>query len=218
MLGFFRNRHLERLKKVEEILHHTRQKLQEAHFDKGVTDAAYEALVSDHEEAIQKNKKSEVLVSEFQLMLRICRDSRLVAENEAKFAKEQLQAATFKLDSATEAIKIFADRYKISASELRQLQVADLLPAEEGKQGFEKATAQFEPFDAGDALVLLNAGNDFKQTSGKFRQLRQNFVTLQLALTKMFDGLERQAKKKPVTVDQIRDVRKQASEAIGRKI
>lgn len=207
--NFFRQRKdAEAQAKANEIL---RRKVMEMQ-----TDLDLEKSIYNH--AVKDNGQLQEMISQRDDMLRICRDGRLQAEKDAKAHKDALIIATFKLNSAIEAIKIFADRYKISATELRQLQVADLLPAQEDNQGFERATASFAPFESGDALTLLNAGNDFKQTSGKFRQLRQNFVTLQLALTKMFDGLERQAKKKPVTISQLRDVRQQASDAIGRKV
>lgn len=162
---------------------------------------------------VKKNDEIQKLKSKISVrddMLRICRDDRLKAE-------EAVRTTSFKLESAQDALRIFAERYRISPEELRQLQVADLVKADPANQGHEKATANFD-VDVSDPLTLLNASNDFKQTAGKFRQLRQNFVTLQLAITAIFDGLERAAKQKPVTFAQIRDARIEVSGKIGRKV
>lgn len=218
MFGFFKS-NAHRQKEASDHLNKALQaRVDELQSDLDLTDGAYRLMIEDQHRSNGEIEKLKERIIQRDEMLKICRDSRLDAEKDAKASKDALIIATFKLNSATDAIKIFAERYNISAAELRQLQVADTLTPDEGNQGFEKPSAAFAPFEATDPLILLNAGNDFKQTSGKFRQLRQNFVTLQLALTKMFDGLERQAKKNPVTIDQLRDVRQQASDAIGRKI
>lgn len=141
-------------------------------------------------------------------------------QDECAGLKKQNEALSFKLSSAQDATSIFADRYKISAAELRQLQVADMVIHEAGEDGRNKreVSAQVRDHDASDPLQALNDGNDFKQTAGKFRQLRQNFVTLQLALTAMFDAMERHADKRPMTREGIRGYRQDASAQIGRRI
>lgn len=173
-------------------------------------EAAYNNAVDVIDQNLKQIEARYRVISMRDNMLRICRDDRLKAEEAAR-------VATFKLESAQDALRIFAERYRISAEELRQLQVADLVKADPANQGHEKATANFD-VDVSDPLTLLNAGNDFKQTAGKFRQLRQSFVTLQLAITAIFDGLERAAKQKPVTFAQIRDARIEVSGKIGRKV
>lgn len=186
--------------------------------DAALSEALYQGMNEDLKQSYEVQDQLQEKISQRDDMLRICRDGRLQAEKDARAFKEALKASNFKLNSATDAIKIFAERYKISPDELRQLQVAALIAPDADRQGFEKPTSDFSPFDNTDPLVMLNAGNDFKQTAGKFRQLRQSFVTLQLAITGLFDGLEMQAKKAAVTRDQIRSARDAVSGKIGRKI
>lgn len=147
-----------------------------------------------------------------------CIQARLDVEFELSKVKDQHKLLDHRLESSREAIRIFADRYKISPAELRQLQVADMIPADPDKQGFERPTASFAPFEVTDPLVALNAGNDFKQTAGKFRQLRQHFQSLQMALTLMFDAMEKQARRKHLSAAEIKDYRAKASDMCGRKI
>lgn len=218
MFGFFKS-NAERQKEASDHLNKALQaRVDELQSDLDLTDGAYRLIIEDQTRSNDEIEKLKQRISQRDDMLKICRDSRLQAEKDAQDARHSFKLATFKLASAQDAIKIFTDRYKISAAELRQLQVADMVMPVEGAQGFDKPTASFAPFEHEDPLVMLNAGNDFKQTSGKFRQLRQNFVTLQLAITNLFDGLESAARKHPVTREQIRSARDAMSGTIGRKI
>lgn len=158
------------------------------------------------------------LVDSTKALLENCMKTRLDINHENAKLRESNRLISYKLDSATSAISIFAERYKISAAELRQLHVADMAVADPKKQGQDKAKPIFAPFLADDPLVALNAGNDFRQTAGKFRQLRQAFQSMQLALTQMFDGMEKEARKAPVTKDRIAEYRATAANLIGRKI
>lgn len=218
MFWFFKS-NAQRQKEANDHLNKALQaRVEELQSDLDLTDGAYRLMIEDQHRSNGEIEKLKERIIQRDEMLKICRDSRLDAEKDAKASKDALILATFKLNSATDAIRIFADRYKISLAELRQLQVADMIMPVEGAQGFEKPSAAFAPFEAVDPLILLNAGNDFKQTAGKFRQLRQSFVTMQLAITNLFDGLETQAKKAAVTRDQIRSARDAVSGKIGRKI
>lgn len=158
------------------------------------------------------------LINECKVVIQECRNRNLDIDHENAKLRESNRLITYKLDSASAALKIFAERYKISAAELRQLHVADMAIADPDKQGQDKAKPIFAPFLADDPLVVLNAGNDFKQTAGKFRQLRTAFQSLQLAITEMFDGMERDAKKEPLSKDRVRAYRETASGLIGRRV
>lgn len=220
MFGIFEWLFGDRMYKEPDIVKEKKllMRIEELQRDLDLTESAYFSSIKTQDDLNAEVLQMKQKLEQRDDMLSICRDGRLQAEKDARDTKEALKLATFKLNSATDAIRIFSDRHNISPAELRQLQVADMITPVDGAQGFEKPSASFAPFEATDPLNLLNAGNDFKQTAGKFRQLRQSFVTMQLAITNLFDGLEMQAKKAAVTRDQIRSARDAVSGKIGRKI
>lgn len=176
--------------------------------------------------AAYKNENENLSVSNLSYLREI---GRLHRENEslrrelnicnAKIHNREDQGArdNLKIASMIDAIKIFASRYKISAAELNQLGVGNLIPAEPTKQGYEKASISFE-CDNSDPLEALNDGNKIQQTNGKFRELRKNFIEHQRQVTLTFDSLQQKAKRKPVTENDISEARQAASHFLMRKV
>ncbi len=180
--------------------------------------------IKELEKTVQSLLASEfvkdIRIGELELRLSISEEERNARGAALQLVEDRNRSINYSLQSATDAIQIFANRYKISAAELRQLHVADMVIHEAGEDGRNKreVEAVFRNTDDSDPLTALNDGNDFKQTAGKFRQLRQHFVTLQLALTSMFDALEKHASEKPLTKEQVATYRLGASSMIRRKI
>ena len=134
------------------------------------------------------------------------------AEREIERLQKQVKAEQFRADSAQDAIAILTERYGISAHELRQLQVADMKKKDGANNG--EVEALFD-HDLTDPLAALNAGNDFKQTAGKFRQLRKAFVSYQIGVTSIFDRLE---KLPDVSKGDIQEARDAVSSTLRRKV